>query len=125
MNCPLTEAFLKGNLGDHAEESSFRPTAGHVEVKAVGHGDLAGGFLVLPPAVVLLPMADLLDLDGGVEPAAFGLAEVDEHEVSLHFLRNGDDPRDGGVFLHSQRPAGSGQKNGGVSLWRYVEYVSF
>lgn len=98
---PLTDAALQGDLGDDAEESSFRPTVGHVEVEAVGHADLAGGFLALPAAVVLLQFANLLDLDVGVARVAFGLAEVDEHEVSLHFLRNGDDPSDGGVFLHS------------------------
>lgn len=87
-NYPLTDALLYGDLGDDAEESSFWPTVGHVEVKAVGHGDLAGGFLVLPAAVVLLQVTDLPDLDVGVARVAFGLADVDKHDVSLHFLRN-------------------------------------
>lgn len=93
--------MLQGDLGDDAKVTSFRPTVGHVEVKAAGHADLALGLLVLPPAVDLLWLADLQDLDVGVPRVAFGLAEVKEHEVGLHFLRNRDDPGDGGVILHS------------------------
>lgn len=81
---PLTNTLLQGDLGDDAEVSSFRHTVGHVEVEALGDGDLTLGLLVLPATVVLLWTANSLHSDVGVAVAALGLAEVGKHQVSLH-----------------------------------------
>lgn len=122
---PLTNALLQGDLGDDAEVSSFGHTVGHVEVEALGDGDLTLGLLVLPATVVLLWTANSLHSDVGVPVAALGLAEVGKHQASLHARWNRDQPRDGGVRLHSYRPTRSSQEDGDVSLRRYSEYVSF
>lgn len=122
---PLTSALLQGDLGDDAEVSSFRHTVGHVEVEALGDGDLTLGLLVLSATVVLLWTANSLHSDVGVAFAALGLAEVGEHQVSLHPRGNRDKPRDGGVSLHSYWPTRSSQEDGDASLWRYSEYDSF
>lgn len=103
----LTRAFLQSDLCDHTELSSFRHTVGHVEIKTLGHGELVLGPLILPAAVVLLEAANSLHPDVSVTVSALGLAEVAEHQVGLHPCRNRDDPGDGGVRLHSNRPARS------------------
>lgn len=123
--CPLTNALLQGDLGDDAEASTFGHTVGHVEVEALGDDDLTLGLLVLSAAVVLLPTADSLHPDVGVAVAALGLADVSKHQVSLHPFGDRDDPRDGGVILHSFWPARRSQRDGCVPLWRYSEYISF
>lgn len=116
---------MQGDLGDDAEVSSLRHTVRHVEVEVTIDRDLTVCLFVLPAAVLLLQAADSLHPDVGVAVAALGLAQVGEHQVSLHSRRNRDDPGDGGVRLHSYRPARSSQKDRSVSLWRHSEYVSF
>ncbi|KAF3839969.1 hypothetical protein F7725_018687 [Dissostichus mawsoni] len=86
-----------GDHGDDTEVSSLRHTVGHVEVEVPVDRDLTVCLFVLPAAVLLLQAADSLHPDVGVAVVALGLAQVGEHQVSLHSRRNRDDPGDGGA----------------------------
>lgn len=106
QKCPLTGALRQGDLGDDAEVSFFRLAVGHVEVEALGDGDVLG-LLVLSAAVVVLFAAGPLHPDVGVTIAALGLGEVGKHQVSLHLRGDGDDPGHADGRHHPCWPTGS------------------